>query len=108
MQFGKYVDTTDPPVMPLNGRIEESVHYYLLNSTYQGHVKPHELLQVPAAAETSFTSALLEKVYTLVPLVWRCAVLPITTIDSSQCYMIGLEMNRVICRIRRAIVTTRH
>lgn len=52
-------------------RISKSVHYSVVNQTYEGQ-DPHELLRsAPATSETLFTDAMLAKVYTLIPLVWR-------------------------------------
>lgn len=53
--------------------MSKSIHYSVLNKTYEGQ-NPHELLRAaPATAETLFTDAMLAKVHTLIPLVWRCA-----------------------------------
>ena len=48
------------------------MHYSVLNRTYRGHEDPKQLLHsTPATADTLFTDAMLAKVYTLIPLVWR-------------------------------------
>lgn len=55
-------------------RISKSVHYLVLNSTFQGHERSSEILQAPVSEPLLFTDALLMKVHTLMPLVWRCAL----------------------------------
>ena len=56
--------------------MSSSVHYTVLNRTYQGKEDPIQLLRTaPAAAEQLFTPAMLAKVHTLIPLVWRYGIL---------------------------------
>ena len=49
------------------------MHYTVLDRTLNGHEDPRSVVGTDAAPTPWFTPAMLAKVHTLIPLIWRCA-----------------------------------